>query len=149
MRRWMMAAAVAAVLGTAPAAAGAGELTQVHATPTAAPQALVQAFFARLRQGQVRDAFVAAFQGTDMLAKKPADIDTLVNQVEVGLKFYGAPGEAEFVREEGFSPSVIRQIYVLRTERGPLFWVFYFYRTSAGWTLNSVDFNDNIRAVFS
>jgi hypothetical protein len=55
----------------------------------------------------------------------------------------------EFVREEKAGTVWIRIVQLNLYEKHSTRWNFYFYRTSTGWVLNSFNFDDNIRALFS
>lgn len=141
MRKIVILAAACAMLTAMPAAAAE--------TPrTDGATQIAQAFFGRLKGGQTREAFLRLFDGTEMVAQKSAEIDNLINQADTVLKYYGKPEGAEFVGETDLTPSVVKQTYVLHTEKGPLFWKLYFYRRATGWTVNRVDFDDNVIAAF-
>lgn len=61
---------------------------------------------------------------------------------------YGKSIGYEFVSERKAGESILRLIYVEKTGKHALPWVFFFYKSPAGWVLNSFAWNDLIQNAF-
>lgn len=61
---------------------------------------------------------------------------------------YGRSIGYELVSEKRAGDSMLRFIYVEKTEKHALPWVFYFYKSPTGWVLNSFAWNDRIQSAF-
>lgn len=68
-------------------------------------------------------------------------------QTKSGLPLYGAILGCDFVREEAFGKSVTRLVYILKSEKAPTVWQFYFYKPADKWFLGNVVFNDQFDAL--
>ncbi len=54
----------------------------------------------------------------------------------------------EFVKQEGFSNTLLRLTFLARYQRGATRWVFTFYNRSEGWVLTDVGSDANLQPVF-
>jgi len=54
----------------------------------------------------------------------------------------------EFIEERRIGASLIRITQLEKFERHAMLWTFIFYRGSEGWLLDTVNFNDNLQALF-
>lgn len=79
------------------------------------------------------------FQGLSLQSKAQRD--------QFGFR-YGKSIGYEFVSEKKVGQSVVRLTYLEKTEKHALPWMFVFYKTPTGWTLNSFVWNDKIQNVF-
>ncbi len=61
---------------------------------------------------------------------------------------YGKSSSFEFIDSKKIGESLLRLRYIEKTDKHALPWVFYFYRTEAGWVLNSFDWNDMYKKLF-
>lgn len=61
---------------------------------------------------------------------------------------YGKSIGYEFISERKAGNSILRLIYVEKTAKHALPWMFLFYKTPTGWVLNSFAWNDQIQHVF-
>lgn len=62
---------------------------------------------------------------------------------------YGKSVGYEYISEEKAGESLIRLVYIEKTEKHALPWVFYFYKSPQGWVLNSFQWNDQLPIIFS
>ena len=69
---------------------------------------------------------------------------TLKQQTESGLPLYGKVLGYEVVYNEQLSNSLARLVYILKLERHPTIWEFYFYKPGDQWILINVKFNDKL-----
>ena len=63
-------------------------------------------------------------------------------QTESSLPIYGNILGVEKIREENVGTSILRLVYVLKLEKAPIVWEFYFYKPKADWFLGNIIFND-------
>ncbi len=61
---------------------------------------------------------------------------------------YGTPVGYEFIAQKKMGDSLLRLIYVEKTERHALPWTFVFYRGPKGWVLNSFSWHDRLPDLF-
>lgn len=108
----------------------------------ALPKDKVEAFFVSLDKGDIAGAYERIFFGSGMSEKKPDTLAMLKLQTESGLSHYGKILGPDFVKEEKFGTSIVRLVYVLKSEVFPTEWEFYFYKPKDSWFLASVKFND-------
>ena len=62
---------------------------------------------------------------------------------------YGKSIGYEFISERKAGESILRLVYVEKTDKHALPWMFLFYKTPSGWVLNSFAWNDQIYSVFA
>lgn len=61
---------------------------------------------------------------------------------------YGKSIGYELIEEKKLGQSLLRLHYIEKTAKHALPWTFYFYRSPAGWVLNSFDWSDQIQGAF-
>jgi hypothetical protein len=61
---------------------------------------------------------------------------------------YGKSVGYDFVGEKKAGESILRLIYIEKTEKHALPWIFLFYKAPTGWTLNAFSWSDQIQNVF-
>lgn len=71
----------------------------------------------------------------------------IVQREQFGAR-YGQPIGYEWTGEKKAGDSILRLIYVEKTTKTAMPWFFFFYKSTDGWLLSSVLFNDNIAATF-
>jgi len=62
---------------------------------------------------------------------------------------YGKSIGYEFIAEKKAGNSLLRLIYAEKTEKHALPWTFVYYKTPAGWVLNTFMWNDQISLLFT
>lgn len=108
----------------------------------ALPKDKVEAFFVSLDKGDISGAYERIFVGSDMLERSPDSLAILKLKTESGLSLYGKILGPDFVKEEKFGASMVRLVYILKSETFATVWEFYFYKPKDSWFLTSVKFND-------
>ena len=108
-----------------------------------APKQVIENFFDLVVKGEISNGYDRLFIGSSIPTDKPQAVSMLKQQTEGGLTFYGKVLGYEYVSEEKFGTSIIRYVYVLKSEKGPTEWEFYFYKPKNAWFLANVTFNDN------
>lgn len=61
---------------------------------------------------------------------------------------YGKPVGYAFVNQKKVADSVLRLLYMEKTEKHALPWAFIFYKTPKGWMLSSFGWNDRLPQFF-
>jgi len=81
-----------------------------------------------------------------------SEFETMVGQMKlqapVMASRFGATIGTEFVRQDAVGESLLRLTYLQRFDRHPMRWVFYFYKGTGGWVLNTFRTDDVIQQLF-
>lgn len=113
------------------------------------PGEFIEEFLTQVKAGKVEEAYDNLFAGSGIPTMKPQAVDMLKRQTVSGLPMYGKILGFEKVREERFGTSVIRSIYILKSEKSPTVWEFYFYKPTSKWFLANIMFNDQFQLLDS
>jgi hypothetical protein len=135
----LKATGLAVALCLAMAAAATAEET--------APRRIAETFLQALVEGNVSDAYDRLFAGSDIPVSKPQAVIDIKRQTETGLPVFGKVLGFELVREERYGDSIARYVYLMRSEKAPTVWEFYFYRPGAEWFLANITFNDQLKLL--
>lgn len=73
-------------------------------------------------------------------------LKTKVLRDQIGGR-YGQQIGYEFIGAKKAGESVMRYVYIEKTERHALPWYFIFYKSPSGWVLNSFFWNDSIQQL--
>jgi len=119
---------------------GAGFSFSAAAAQT--PQQIVEKFLSGIQKGKISESYDELFKGSNILTAKPQAVTTLKHQTKTGLPLYGKVLGFEKIHNEQLSKSLARLVYVLKVERHPTIWQFYFYKPYDQWVLINVKFND-------
>ena len=106
------------------------------------PKDKVEQFFNSVVSGNISGAYDQLFIGSSIPKDKPQAVTMLKQQTEGGLPLYGKTQGYEYISEETFGKSIVRYVYVLKSEKGPTTWEFFFYKPKNEWFLANVIFND-------
>ena len=118
---------------TAPAAA--------QAQPAAGPDTVADRFFSLVRGGDVQKAYGDVGRGT-LMEQKKAELQNVANQTTSALQIYGKVVDWELISEDKWSPSYLVRNYLLRTDRGPIFFNLHLFRSVNGWVIGNISFTD-------
>ena len=113
------------------------------------PTEFVEEFFNYVKEGKVSQGYDILFEGSEIPAMKPQAVDIIKTQTTSGLPMYGKILGFEKIREEKFGISIVRLVYVLKSDKAPTIWEFYFYKPQTSWFLRSVLFNDQFQLLSS
>ncbi len=105
------------------------------------PRQRAEQFLRTLTAGETEKAYDQLFAGSEMAAQSTR-VDAVKRQTGANLPIYGKPLSSELVLEKTFGTSVVRLLYVLKMEKHPIVWEFFFYRPKDKWFLVNVRFND-------
>jgi hypothetical protein len=61
---------------------------------------------------------------------------------------FGKTIGTEFIAQQKVGDSLIRIVFIEKTEKHALPWYFYFYKSQNGWVLNTFNWNDQMPALF-
>jgi hypothetical protein len=61
---------------------------------------------------------------------------------------YGKTLGYEFISQRKVGESLVRIVYIEKTEKHALPWIFFFYKTPGGWALNTFQWNDQMPQLF-
>jgi hypothetical protein len=118
-----------------------------YAADLQTPKNLTDAFFSSVIKGNISNAYDQLFQGSSIPNDKPQAVTALKQQTRSNLPLYGKLLGYEFIKEEKFGNSVTRILYILKSEKGPTIWEFYFYKPENSWFLANVVFNDQFQML--
>jgi len=113
------------------------------------PAEFVEEFFIQVKAGKVTTGYDILFIGSPIPALKPQGVEILKTQTASILPMYGKVLGFERIREEKFGTSIVRLVYVLKSEKVPTIWEFYFYRPQTDWFLANILFNDQFQLLDS
>ncbi|MCD4779782.1 MAG: hypothetical protein K8S27_04445 [Candidatus Omnitrophica bacterium] len=113
------------------------------------PGEFIEKFFIQIKAGEIDEAYDNLFAGSGIPKMKPQAVEMIKMQTASGLPMYGKIIEFEKVREEKFGTSIIRFVYILKSEKAPLIWEFYFYKPTSNWFLANILFNDQFQLLDS
>lgn len=111
------------------------------------PREFVEEFFGNIKAGKVAEGYDILFTGSGIPAMKPQAVETLKTQTVSALAMSGEIVGFEKLREEQFGTSIVRLVYVLKCEKEPTIWEFYFYKPHASWFLRNILFNDQFQLL--
>lgn len=111
-----------------------------------AQRAIAEGFLAALQQGKIAAGYAKLFEGSN-IPKDRAQGLAIRKQTEATLPQFGRVLGAELVREEKFGATLSKLTYLLRSERHPTVWEFYFYRPGNRWFLAEINFSDKLSTL--
>ncbi len=114
---------------------------------SSSPKDMANEFLGSVIEGDISNAYDRLLEGSEIPVDKPQDVKALKQQTESGLPLYGKPLGYELVREQRFGNSVVRLLYLLKSEKGPIVWDFYFYKPMDSWVLASVDYSVQLQRL--
>jgi hypothetical protein len=107
----------------------------------------VERFLQRFTTSESDQAVDQLFAGSGFSESKPQDIVMLKSQIRTAVGLYGTPIGLEKIREEDFSPSLKRLVYLQKFDKTPVAWEFYFYKPKDKWVINTLSFKDQVGSL--
>ncbi len=108
------------------------------------PREKAETFFTTIIQGDAAKAFDTLLAGSSISANKPEASYNLRRQLQTGLTAYGKPLGFDLVEEKTFGTALVRLVYILRLEKYPLTWEFFFYQNGKTFLPIDVRFSDKL-----
>lgn len=105
----------------------------------------VGGFCAAMMKGSPEEALDGIFEASELPRLQAEAIAALRKQTKAALELYGRPAGCEVIDDKNFGGDVVRATVVLKLERHPLVWEFFFYRSKERWLLSGVKFNDEMK----
>jgi hypothetical protein len=112
----------------------------------AQPLELTETFLEAVGKGDVDKALDALPKGAGwaLQQQKP---DVLRGQIKTGIGLFGAYLGIERVREEHYTPSIARLVYLMKFEQHYLVWNVVYYKPKDRWEMSYLGFLDNQNAL--
>lgn len=111
------------------------------------PAALASAFFSHLAENQVDEAFAKLTEGS-ALAQRERDLTLFRERTRQIIHDYGHLSGHELLEEKPAGSHLLRLTYISLTEKYPMRWRLYFYKSGAQWEIIDMRVDDNLRALF-
>lgn len=111
------------------------------------PKEFTEKFFQLVQSGKVPDAYRQLFAGSQIAVQKPQAFELLTKQTVDGLPMYGNIHGFELIHEEKFGDTIVRLVYILKSEIAPTIWEFYFYKPKSDWFLVKLLFNEEFNLL--
>ena len=112
------------------------------------PRSMAEAFLATIAQGQMAAGYAKLFEGSN-IARDKGQGGAISKQTEAALPPLGKVLGFELIREEPFGASLVRLVYLLKSERHLTAWEFYFYKPKNVWFVAEVNFSDKFHLLNS
>ena len=110
----------------------------------AVPLQKAEMFLTKLMAGNIGAAYDGIFAGSNIARSNPQMIAQLKKQTANLPSVYGPFLGFERVSSRKLGDSVVGVLYVLKQQRHPIAWEFYFYRVGDDWTLITIRFRDQM-----
>lgn len=111
------------------------------------PKARAEEFLGGIQRGDIAGAYDRLFQGSAIPKDKPQTVTLAKQQTPSVIPLYGRILGYDLIHEEKFGPSLTRLVYLMRAEKHPVTWEFYFYKPKAEWFVANVLFNDQFTSL--
>jgi len=124
-------------------------LVFVSASPAQdkSPKIVTEEFFRLLMQNKMPEAYNQLFVGSPVPKLRPEETDIIKEHTQSTLADYGKILGYDLIREEKFGGSVLRLVYLLKSEVVPTIWEFFFYKPNSEWYLLGVTFSEDADAL--
>ncbi len=103
-------------------------------------------FLSTLLKGKVEKAYDDIFKGT-LLEQKTQQVVFIKKQTSIATSVYGKLLGYEFIKQQNYGNSIVRLVYIIKTEMHPLTFEFYFYKPKTKWILSNISFNDQFNLL--
>lgn len=112
------------------------------------PRGMAEAFLSTIAQGQMAAGYSKLFEGSN-IARDKGQGGAIRKQTEAALPPLGKVLGFDLIREEPFGTSLVRLVYLLKSERHLTAWEFYFYKPKNAWFVAEVNFSDKFNLLNS
>jgi hypothetical protein len=111
------------------------------------PKTMAEAFLSSIQRGDISNGYDRLFLGSGIPQEKPQEIAVVKQQTQTVVPLYGKILGFELSKEEHYGSSITRLVYILKSEKAPTIWEFYFYKPRNSWFLANVFFNDHFNGL--
>ena len=110
------------------------------------PKEKAEALLISIQKGDISGGYDQLFIDSCPGLDKAQQVLYLKKQTDTGLFLYGKVLGHEFVKEETSGGSVMRLVYLLKSDDYFTVWNFYFYKPKERWLTAGVFFNSELSA---
>ena len=103
----------------------------------------VELFLTSIIHGEVDKAYDELLTGTT-LADRAKAIDQQKQQTSELFNTYGRLLDKELVKKQKYGKSLVRLVYIMKCEKMPLIWEFYYYKAEDQWKMISLKLRDDL-----
>jgi hypothetical protein len=115
-------------------------LSLLLTTPTYAADNEVDAIcnktMSLLQAGKVGEAFDASLGKSPLMVGQTTDRDSLVGQMEAGMKVFGPISSYELIKEQRIGTMAVRRFYFAQHSKMVSRWEIDLARTTSGWVVS-------------
>ncbi len=116
--------------------------TNLFAASGPSYQVQAEKFLQTIVEGKIDEAYDELFKDSPIMKLKPQAIDVTKQQTNMLVGLYGKKLGFEFIKKQTYGHSIIRLLYIIKTENIPITFEIYFYKPSLKWLPASVNFED-------
>ena len=113
------------------------------------PKLMAEQFLGSLQEGKTDSAYENLFRGSTILADRPQEIFALKSKASNFPLLYSDILGYELIHEENLGSSLVRLVYLLKLNKQPILWEFYFYKPRSAWFVYGVKFEDQFNLLAS
>jgi len=106
------------------------------------PREKAEALLSSIQSGDINGGYDRFLVEACPAISLSQQLTMLKKQTDAGVSVYGKILGHEFVKEESFGSSVVRLVYLLKSEEYFTVWEFRFYKPKATWLVAGVFFDD-------
>jgi hypothetical protein len=106
-------------------------------------RARLETFFGNVMAIKVETAYDTLFDNSQINQKR-AIVEGLKKQTSALLAALGSPLGYEFIKEQRYGESIVRVVYILKYDKGPVIWDFYFYKPKSEWIVINMEPGDRL-----
>lgn len=111
------------------------------------PEQIAEKFLLMVQKGDISEAYDELFKGSSIHTSKPQAVELIKGQTMSALPLYGDIIGFEKIQEKKIGASILRLVYVLKLEKAPTVWEFFFYKPKTNWFLGNIIFNDQFNML--
>ena len=89
-----------------------------------------------IQAGKVGEAFDASLGKSPLMVGQTTDRDSLVGQMEAGLKVFGPISSFELIKEDKIGTMAVRRFYFAQHSKMVTRWEIDLVRTTSGWVVS-------------
>lgn len=115
-----------------------------YAESSATPIGMVQTFFTSLKSGETDTAYNQLLLGADVFSKNEKNVAIMKQRALTTLNSYGEIIGYDILKKNQIGGNVMELTYILKSEKHPTIWQFYFYRPKARWFIINMAYTNKL-----
>jgi hypothetical protein len=104
-------------------------------------------FLNLVEKGEIEKGYDQLFEHSAVVQDKAQAFEAVKKQTVMGMAMYGKSLGHEYVSQKNYGNSVVHIVYLMKTKKVPLTWIFDYYRESSEWVIVRVTFNDELKGL--